>query len=125
MLLEKKFNAIVIARIFNQVSNTFREKVKGKRSWGSSRLTCCKTLPGTYPGQESYALLGCCRACRESGSVIRNSNLYPIFLENRREKVDSNLFFEMMRFANQKSTIFYLIKIRESLMIRIKIRIIF
>ena len=30
--------------------------------------------------------------------MIRDSNLVAIFLEKQREKVDSNLFFEMIRF---------------------------
>ena len=38
------------------------------------------------------------RACRESESMIWDSNLVAIFLERPREKVDSNLFFKW--FAN-------------------------
>ena len=34
------------------------------------------------------------RACRESKSMICDSNLIAIFLEKQREKVDSNLFFK-------------------------------
>ena len=34
------------------------------------------------------------RACRESESMIRDSNVVAIFLERPREKVDSNLFLK-------------------------------
>ena len=52
------------------------------------------------------------RACNESESMIWDSNLIAIFLERPREKVDSNLFFLMIRFKidsqiNVDSRIFY------------------
>ena len=42
------------------------------------------------------------RACRESESMIRDSNLVAIFLEKPREKVDLNHFF-VIRIKNDSN----------------------